>query len=61
MSKKTPILRNFVSDIDKTLAKFNQDTPKSKSQQAEIDKYKHVSKLRDHATVPKKDKDIWDF
>ncbi|WP_423063957.1 CBU_0585 family protein [Candidiatus Paracoxiella cheracis] len=53
--------KNFVSKIDKKLAEFNRTHPKSASQDAEINKYKRLYKLRDHAIVEKKKKDIWEF
>ncbi len=56
-----PIDKHFVSEIDKKLAEFNESNAKSPAQQAEIDKYEHIYKLRDHATVVEKDKDIWDL
>lgn len=53
--------KNFVSNIDKKLAEFNRTHTKSASQDAEINKYKRIYKLRDHAIVEKKKKDLWEF
>lgn len=60
MSKKQPIDKEFISSIDVALAKFNQRHPRSPAQQAEIDKYKRIYQLRDHAISLKKSKDIWE-
>lgn len=38
---------DFVSDIDQFLVKFNESHPKSPSQQAEIQKYEKLNRLRD--------------
>lgn len=44
------LLRNYVSPIDRFLSKFNKDHKPSPSQQAEIDKYQNIMKLRDNAS-----------
>lgn len=61
MFKKKSIDKNYISPIDQALEKFNQTHPRSPAQQDEIDKYRRVYQLRDHATAPEKDKDLWDF
>ncbi len=61
MFKKQPIDKNFVSSIDKALAKFNRTHPLTEAQRAEVDKYRRIYRMRDHAIAPKKDKDLWDF
>jgi len=53
--------KNYVSEIDKQLAKFDQSQPKSASQGAEIKKYDRIYKLRDHAIKEKIKKTIWEF
>ena len=40
---------SFVSEVDKLLAKFKFTKPKSKAQQAEIEKYQKIYQLRDQA------------
>lgn len=54
--------KNFVSDIDKRLVKFDKTHPKSASQLAEITKYKRIYELRDNPNAKKsaQDKDIWE-
>lgn len=51
----------YVSEIDQHLAKFDRTHAKSPAQQAEIDKYQHISQLRDHPTPPTllPQDDIW--
>lgn len=52
----------YVSDIDKTLTKFNADHKPSAAQQAEIDKYQAIYQKRDHlqpATDANKS-DLWE-
>lgn len=54
--------KNYVSPIDQFLARFDQTHKLSRSQQAEIDKYKRIEKLRDHASKeaePKSSEDFW--
>lgn len=55
--------RNKISDyespVDEFFAKFDQNHPrKSQSQQQEINKFKRIFYLRDHA-VPANDSKIW--
>ena len=52
----------YVSDIDKSLAKFDATHKNSAAQQAEINKYKEIYKKRDQLQ-PKhevKHSDLWD-
>lgn len=45
---RPPILRNFVSEIDKFLQQFDKDHPElSKAQQKEVNKYRRIYRLRD--------------
>lgn len=53
--------KNYVSEIDKCLAKFDHTHSPSATQTAEINKYKVVYQKRDNAIKHKKEKDIWDF
>jgi hypothetical protein len=57
----TKINRNYVSEIDKKMAEFNRTHKRSKSQQAEYDKYQAVFTKRDKTTQPE-DRDTinWD-
>jgi hypothetical protein len=61
MFKKKPIDTQYISPIDKALAKFNATHRLTPAQQDEVDKYKRIYQLRDHAITPKKVKDIWDL
>jgi len=62
MKKESNALKHhYVSDIDRSLAKFDQSHELSTSQRAEIDKYKEIYHKRDHSVHPKQKKDIWDF
>lgn len=60
MANKHKVDKHFVSEIDKKLAEFDRSHEPSPAQQAEIDKYKRVYKLRDDASAsdPEQD-DIW--
>ncbi len=58
--KRQAIDTSFVSDIDKFLTNFDQQHAKTASQQAEIDKYQRISKLRDDAGAGKKDETVWE-
>ena len=54
--------KQFVSEIDKKLAKFDKTQPKSQAQLDEIEKYQKIYQLRDNANLqetPAKE-DIWD-
>lgn len=53
--------KSFVSEIDKRLAEFKRTHANTATQQAEIDKHEKIYKLRDHAIVAKKQKDLWEF
>jgi hypothetical protein len=44
--------KHYVSDIDKKLAEFDAAHPKSRSQQAEYDKYQRIHRLRDCSETP---------
>ncbi len=62
MFKKKPIIRRFVSSIDKALQQFNRTHTWSKAQQEEVDKYTRIYQLRDHKEKPVKPaQDLWDF
>lgn len=62
MFKKKPIIRRFVSSIDKALQQFNRTHAWSKAQQEEVDKYTRIYQLRDHKEEPAKPaQDLWDF
>lgn len=43
--------KHYVSDIDKKLAEFDATHPKSRSQQAEYEKYQRIYRLRDSETA----------
>jgi hypothetical protein len=53
---RPPILRNFVSEVDQFLQRFDKEHPElSKSQQKEVTKYRRIYRLRDtaeRATLP---------
>lgn len=52
--------KHYVSDIDKKLAEFDATHPKSRSQQAEYDKYQRIYQLRDsEATSTSEDNDLF--
>jgi hypothetical protein len=56
-----PINKNYVSAIDIKMAEFDALNPKSASQQAEIAKYKRITRLRDKkAPIKKKAKTFWE-
>jgi hypothetical protein len=56
-----PIYKNYVSAIDIKMAEFDALNPKSASQQAEIAKYKRITRLRDKkAPLRKKLKTFWE-
>ena len=55
------VIRHYVSEIDQRLAEFNRTHPWSATQQAEIDKYQRIYKMRNHAIPQKKKPSIWDF
>ncbi len=50
---------NYVSDIDKKLSAFDSNHELSKSQKAEVEKYKRIYELRDHAKKKKSDVEPW--
>ena len=50
--------RNFVSDIDMELLKFDQNHPISSSQQAEISKYQDIELRREQA-IKAADEETW--
>ena len=53
--------KQYVSEIDKLLTKFDKSCPLSPSQQAEIKKHERVYHLRDHPELLRKDEsDLWD-
>ncbi len=58
--KRQAIDTSFVSDIDNFLTEFDKTHVNSASQQAEIDKYQRISKLRDDAGAGKKDETVWE-
>jgi len=63
MNKKNKIDRNFISDIDKKLAEFDESHKLSPSQQAEAAKYRDLNHLRDEPVLKKPSDDeseIWD-
>ena len=51
--------KHYKSPIQKFLDKFDKQTPLSKSQKAEIDKYKLISKLRDNPNIYYKKNNNW--
>ncbi len=53
--------RAYVSELDKKMAKFNQNTPKTASQQDEAAKYRQVYHDRDHnqQRTATTDNDLW--
>ncbi len=56
------VIKDFVSDIDVKLAEYDAKTPKTASQQEEIDKYARIDTLRDTPIEqPEPEEDIWDF
>jgi len=50
--------KNFISEIDKRLTEFKRTHANTATQQAEIDKYQKIYKLRDHAIVEKSKKSL---
>ncbi len=53
--------KNYVSPIDIKLAEFDAINPRSASQQAEINKYKRINRLRDKKSPPKHENHkIWE-
>jgi hypothetical protein len=56
------VIKNYVSEIDKKLASYNENHPKTPSQQEEIDKYARIFKMRDTpVNQPDLEEDIWDL
>jgi hypothetical protein len=56
------VIKNYISEIDKHLAAYNQIHPKTASQQTEIDKYARIHRMRDTpVNQPDPEEDIWDF
>ena len=55
------INKHYTSTIDKVLAKFNATHSPSASQQAEIEKYQRIHRLRDEATTEARPSSLWDF
>ena len=52
--------KHYVSDIDKKLADFNRNQPRSASQLAEIDKHQKIFELRDNPDANQDQQgDIW--
>ena len=53
--------KQFVSEIDKKLAKFNKSQPKSQAQLDEIEKYQRIYALRGdkNATPKASDDELW--
>lgn len=59
MSNK--ILRDYVSEVDQFLEKFDQEHPKpSPSQKKEIDKYRRIYQLRDEEDKSVESKELWE-
>lgn len=53
--------KQYVSEIDKKLAEFDNTHPKSAAQQAEYDKYQKIYQFRDEPTDQNdKKNDLWD-
>ncbi len=56
-----PIYKNFVSETDQFLQKFDETNPElSLSQQKEIAKYQRIYRLRDENHDSKESKTLWD-
>lgn len=55
-------LKNYVSEVDKFLKKFNQEHQGqyTELQRKERNIHKRVKDLRDNPAATKKDKDIWE-
>lgn len=55
------ILKNFVSDEDRFIHRFDFEhaDQQSLSQQAEIAKHNHIAQRRDQAVSKKNDDEIW--
>jgi hypothetical protein len=52
--------KQYVSEIDKKMAQFNETHPLSAQQKAERDKYQHIYRLRDVPTELHADEDhLW--
>ncbi|MCP0914596.1 MULTISPECIES: CBU_0585 family protein [Legionella] len=49
----------YISPIDRFLFEFDLTHQKSASQMREIEKYRRISALRDHAPVQKEGEEIW--
>ncbi len=57
----SPLLTNYVSEIDQLLIKFDQEHPKlSASQQKERQKSLRVAKLRDNPQAPETTTNLWE-
>lgn len=58
---KQPINKHYVSTVDKKIREFDAAHQPSAAQQAEIEKYKRIYKMRDESTERKVKKDLWDL
>lgn len=54
------IIKNYVSEVDNALDAFNRTHTRTNAEQMELDKYKRIYTLRDHAIPPKSKESIWD-
>jgi hypothetical protein len=59
MFRKQRVEKNYISEIDKRMVKFDRTHSKTASQQAEIKKYQRIFRLRDNPTLEEEKKDIW--
>lgn len=50
----------YVSDIDKKLSEFDSTHVPSPSQKAEMEKYKRIYELRDHAKKKEPEVKLWE-
>ena len=53
--------KHYVSEIDKKLAQFDATHPKSRSQQAEYDKYQRIHQMRDGVSEPRTNDEPFDI
>ena len=57
---KDKLAKDYVSDIDRFIVEFDENNPKSVSQQQEINKHKRIFLLRDDPNAPRAQSEIWE-
>jgi hypothetical protein len=55
MALDKKVYKNYISPIDQKIEQFDRSEPLSPSQQAEMEKYRHLDRLRDMPTLTEHD------